>query len=45
MIKEALGIYIDYSPLVTAASKNVRNLQEVPVAGGELNYWSVSIKS
>jgi peptide/nickel transport system substrate-binding protein len=44
VIKNALGIYIDYSPLVTAATKNVRNLQQIPVAGGELNYWAVSLK-
>jgi peptide/nickel transport system substrate-binding protein len=44
VIKNALGIYIDYSPNVTAATKNVKNLQEVPVAGGELNYWAVSLQ-
>jgi len=43
--KNALGVYIDYAPVVTAASKNVRNLQEIPVAGGELNYWVVSLKN
>jgi peptide/nickel transport system substrate-binding protein len=43
VIKDALGIYIDYSPLVTAATKRVVNLQEIPVAGGELNYWAVSL--
>jgi ABC-type transport system substrate-binding protein len=45
VIKDALGVYIDYSPSITAASKNVRNVQEIPVAGGELNYWVVSLKS
>jgi len=44
VIKDALGVYIDYSPSITAASKNVRNLQEIPAEGGVLNYWVVSLK-
>ena len=43
VIKDALGIYIEYSPVVTAATKNVRNLEEIPVAGGALNYWALSL--
>jgi ABC-type transport system substrate-binding protein len=43
VIKQALGVYVDFSPVVTAATKNVVNLQMVPVAGGELDYWSVSL--
>ena len=44
VIKDALGVYIDYSPSITAASKNVRNLQEIPADGGVLNYWVVSLR-
>ena len=31
-------------PSITAAGKNVRNLQEIPADGGVLNYWVVSLK-
>jgi peptide/nickel transport system substrate-binding protein len=45
IIKNALSVYIDYSPLVTGASKKVKNLQVVPYVGGVLNYWGVSVSS
>ncbi len=45
IITNALSIYIDYSPLVTGASKKVKNLQVVPYVGGVLNYWVVSVSS
>jgi ABC-type transport system substrate-binding protein len=44
IIKNALSVYIAFSPLVTAANKNVKNLQVVPYVGGVLNYWVVSVK-
>ncbi|HLN16001.1 MAG TPA: ABC transporter substrate-binding protein [Acidimicrobiales bacterium] len=43
IIKNALGYYVDYSPLVTGASKSVKNLQVIPYVGGVLNYWVVSV--
>ena len=43
VIKNALGFYVDYSPLVTGAKKSVKNLQNIPYVGGVLNYWVVSI--
>lgn len=43
VIKNALGIYVDYSPLVTGAAKSVKHLQEVPYVGGVLNFWTVSV--
>jgi peptide/nickel transport system substrate-binding protein len=43
IIKNALGIYVDYSPLVTGAQKSVRNLKDIPYVGGVLDFWSVSI--
>ncbi len=45
IITNALSVYIDYSPLVTGASKKVKNLQVVPYVGGVLNYWVVSVSS
>jgi peptide/nickel transport system substrate-binding protein len=45
VLKDALGVYIDYQPSVTAATKNVKNLQVIPYVGGTLNYWVVSVKS
>ncbi len=45
IIKDALSVYVDFSPLLTAASKSVKNLQVVPYVGGVLNYWVVSVKS
>jgi peptide/nickel transport system substrate-binding protein len=45
VIKNALGIYVVYSPNVTGASKSVKNLEVVPYVGGVLNYWVVSVSS
>ncbi len=45
IITNALSVYVDYSPLVTGASKKVKNLQVVPYVGGVLNYWVVSVGS
>ena len=44
IIKNALSLYIDYAPLVTGATKAVKNLQVVPYVGGVVNYWVVSVK-
>ncbi len=43
VIKNALSIYVDYSPNVTGAAKDVKNLQNIPYVGGVLNYWVVSV--
>ena len=43
IIKNALGVYVVYSPNVTGASKSVKNLQVIPYVGGVLNYWVVSV--
>lgn len=45
VIKNALSIYVDYSPNVTGAAKDVKNLQNIPYVGGVLNYWVVSVPS
>jgi peptide/nickel transport system substrate-binding protein len=39
----ALSIYVNYAPLVTGASKSVKNLQVIPYIGGTINYWVVSV--
>jgi peptide/nickel transport system substrate-binding protein len=39
----ALSIYVDYAPEVTAAKKDVTHLQVIPYVGGVTNYWSVSV--
>ena len=43
VITNALSVYVDFSPLVTAATKNVKHLQVIPYVGGVLNYWVVSV--
>ena len=43
VITNALSVYVDYKPLVTAASKNVKHLSVIPYVGGILNYWVVSV--
>lgn len=43
VIKNALGIYVDYSPNVTGASKSVKHLQVIPYVGGPINFWEVSV--
>ena len=43
IIKNALSIYIDFSPNVTASSKSVENLQVIPYIGSVINYWTVSV--
>jgi peptide/nickel transport system substrate-binding protein len=43
VVKNALSVYIDFTPLVTGASKAVTNLQVVPYVGGVLNYWVVGL--
>lgn len=42
VIRNALAVFIVYSPLVTGAQKSVRNLQAIPYVGGVLNYWVVT---
>ena len=41
--KNALIIPVDYAPTVAAASKSVKNLQNVPYIGGLLSYWTMSV--
>jgi ABC-type transport system substrate-binding protein len=43
VIKNALSIYVDFAPIVTGASKNVKNIENIPYVGGILNYWNVSV--
>ena len=43
IIRNALSIYIDYSPVVFGAAKLVKNLQIVPYVGGVVNYWTISV--
>jgi peptide/nickel transport system substrate-binding protein len=43
VIKNALSIYVDYAPIVTGASKNVKNIENIPYVGGILNYWNVTV--
>jgi peptide/nickel transport system substrate-binding protein len=45
VIKDALGIYVDYSPVVTGGSKSVRNLSDIPYVGGVPNYWVMSVSN
>lgn len=42
-VKDALGVYVEYSPVVTGASKSVRNLSDIPYVGGVPNYWVMSV--
>jgi peptide/nickel transport system substrate-binding protein len=39
----ALELNLVYAPLVTGASKSVKNLQVIPYIGGTINYWVVSV--
>ena len=41
--ENALSVYVDYAPEVTAAQKDVKNLQTVPYVGGVTNYWDISV--
>ncbi len=43
IIKNALIIPVDYFPTVAAASKTVKNLQNVPYIGGVLSYWTMAV--
>jgi len=43
VIRNALAIFIVYSPLVTGAQKFVHHLQSIPYVGGVLNYWTVTV--
>jgi peptide/nickel transport system substrate-binding protein len=43
IMKNALSVYVDYQPIVTGATKNVKNIQNIPYVGGVLNYWGVSV--
>jgi peptide/nickel transport system substrate-binding protein len=43
VIKNALSVYVDYAPLVTAANKSVKHLQVIPYPASILNYWVISV--
>ncbi len=43
IVKNALIIPVDYFPTVAAASKSVKNLQNVPYIGGVLSYWTMAV--
>jgi peptide/nickel transport system substrate-binding protein len=43
VMKNALGIYVDYAPNVTGAAKSVKSLQVIPYVGGVVNYWVTSV--
>jgi peptide/nickel transport system substrate-binding protein len=45
VVKDALGVYIDYAPVVTGGSASVRNLSDIPYPGGVPNYWVMSVSS
>ena len=45
VINNALSVYIDFTPVVTAATSGVRNLAVVPYIGSIVDYWSVSMKA
>src|SRR5262249_38733311 len=44
VIKNALGIYIAYSPTITVYDKSVRNFEVLPgYIGGVLDYWHITV--
>ena len=45
VIRNALSVYIDFTPIVTAATKNVKHLATVPYIGSILDYWGIAVTS
>jgi peptide/nickel transport system substrate-binding protein len=43
VMKNALSFYVAYTPVISAATKNVKNLQVIPYIGGILDYWNISV--
>jgi peptide/nickel transport system substrate-binding protein len=41
----ALSVYLDFTPTVTAATNNVKHLAAVPYIGSIVDYWGVSVSS
>jgi ABC-type transport system substrate-binding protein len=44
VIGNALSVYLDFTPVVAAASTNVQHLATIPYIGSVLDYWSISAK-
>jgi len=44
VIHNALSVYIDHTPIVTAATDNVKNVAVVPYVSSTVDYWSVSMR-
>jgi peptide/nickel transport system substrate-binding protein len=45
ILGNALSIYVDYLPVVTAATKAVQNVQVIPYVQPTLNYWGIAVHS
>ena len=45
VLGNALSIYVNYLPVVTAATRAVQNVQVVPYVEPTLNYWGISVRS
>jgi ABC-type transport system substrate-binding protein len=45
VLSNALSIYVDYLPVVTAATKAVENVQVIPYVEPTLNYWGIAVHS
>jgi hypothetical protein len=43
VIGNALSVYIDFTPIVTAATTDVKHLATVPYIGSIIDYWSTSV--
>jgi ABC-type transport system substrate-binding protein len=43
VIGNALSVYIDFTPIVTAATNDVKHLATVPYIGSIIDYWSTSV--
>jgi len=44
VIGHALAVYLDFTPVIAAASTNVKGLATIPYIGSVLDYWSIGIK-
>jgi ABC-type transport system substrate-binding protein len=44
VIDNALSVYLDFTPVVAAASTNVQHLATIPYIGSVLDYWSMSVR-
>ena len=44
VLSNALSIYVDYLPVVTAATKAVQNVHVIPYVEPTLNYWGIAVQ-